>query len=160
MSKDTPSMAKNKIRRSLVAILDPHPTGAEIEKLWAYFGSTCAYCGVSIQRGSRTGHLDHVLSSAQSGCNDVHNHVLSCARCNGDEKRDQAWQDFLARKSQSAAINTARREKIEAWLAMAPACAISADADEKLHQLIGEVIAHYDEAVAQLRALRDINATV
>jgi hypothetical protein len=41
-------MAKNKMRRCLAAILDPHPSGAEVEELWDYFQSSCAYCGIPL----------------------------------------------------------------------------------------------------------------
>lgn len=39
MVKDTPPMAKNKIKRSLGAILDPHPSKKEENALWDYFDS-------------------------------------------------------------------------------------------------------------------------
>jgi len=99
MAKNTPSMAKNMIKRSLLAVIDPHPSKAEVELLWKYFQSSCAYCGVEIPRESRTGHMDHVVSSALGGSNSIYNHVLSCSRCNGDEKKEESWQSFLTRKA-------------------------------------------------------------
>jgi hypothetical protein len=57
MAKDTPSIAKNKIKRSLGAICDPHPSKKEEKILWEYFHYQCAYCGIEIERESRTGHL-------------------------------------------------------------------------------------------------------
>lgn len=153
MAKDTPSMAKNKIRRSLSAIIDPHPTAAEVNELWSYFASSCAYCGVGIDRASRTGHMDHVDSSALGGSNRVHNHVLACAKCNGDEKREEHWISFLTRKAGSNAEE--RRMRIEAWAARgskAPGIdpAVRAQAEAIIERTLGS----FDDAVSQLRRLR------
>jgi len=72
MAKDAPSMVKNKMRRCFQAVIEPHPSKSDIDSLWEYFDSSCAYCGVKIDRGSRTGHVDHVVSSAAGGSNDIH----------------------------------------------------------------------------------------
>ena len=154
-AKDTPSMAKNKIRRSLVAILDPHPSAKETDELWLYFGSSCAYCGVLIERTSRTGHLDHLVSSALGGSNDIHNHVLSCARCNGDEKREEEWQSYLLRKASDPETSNARRGHILAWLAKARPRALEADIASRAEAIIQTAIVSYDQAVKQIRALRN-----
>ena len=87
-------MAKNLMRRALWAVVDPLPTDSEVEGLWSYFDSCCAYCGVRVDRGARGGHLDHLKPSAAGGTNEVFNHVLSCPRCNGDDKRDEPWDKF------------------------------------------------------------------
>lgn len=155
MGKDTPSMAKNKIRRSLQAILDPYPTRKEIDELWAFFNSCCAYCGIQIQRSSRVGHLDHVVSSAQGGTNSVHNHVLACAICNGDQKREEDWQVFLARMSDCSEVKAVRGSRIQAWLAMAPSRTWNLNREEQAQKVIDRVMAQYDEAVQAIRALRD-----
>ena len=47
MAKDTPSMAKNKMKRCFKAILVPHTTKQEENQLWEFFDSTCAYCDKS-----------------------------------------------------------------------------------------------------------------
>ena len=154
MPKDTPSMAKNKIRRSLLAILDPNPSASEIEEIWRYFDSRCAYCGVAIRRESRTGHLDHVIASTVDGGNGVHNYVLSCARCNGDEKRQEDWRIFLGRKAESEELAASRAKLIEGWLSRAPAATLSPEAEKQVQAMIAEVVAHYDEAVVKIRALR------
>lgn len=57
MAKDTPLMAKNKMRRCLIIILDPQPSSGEVQRLWNFFQSSCAYCGCQLDRLSRTGHL-------------------------------------------------------------------------------------------------------
>ena len=154
MPKDTPSMAKNKIRRSLLAIIDPHPTDAEVDALWAYFQSCCAYCGVAIPRTSRTGHTDHVVSGALGGTNSIYNHVLSCARCNGDEKREEHWETFLAKKVSDPALAAQRHSAISAWLARATASSISPAVRARVDVIISEATASFDTAVKAVRALR------
>lgn len=155
MAKDTPSMAKNRIRRSLVAILDPHPSAKETDELWSYFNSSCAYCGVLIERSSRTGHLDHLISFALGGSNDIHNHVLSCARCNGDEKREEDWQSFLVRKVTAPDVAEARSAHIHSWLSKANPHTLSPDTARQAEAIIQAALASYDQAVKQVRALRN-----
>src|SRR5690349_21714219 len=151
MAKDSPSMAKNKIRRSLVAILDPHPSMRETDELWSYFNSSCAYCGALIERSSRVGHLDHLVSSAFGGSNDIHNHVLSCGRCNGDEKREEDWQTFLSRKAASAELAETRRAHIRGWLSRARLRPLSADTASQAEAIIQEALANYETAVKRIR---------
>jgi hypothetical protein len=43
--------------------------------------------------------------------------VLACARCNGDEKRERPWQEFLLEKSADAGVLAERRARIEEWVA-------------------------------------------
>lgn len=159
MAKDTPSMAKNKMRRCLGAVLDPHPTSSEVKTLWMYFQSTCAYCGIHIDPESRTGHLDHIMPSALGGTNEIHNYLLACSRCNGDEKRDEDWQSFLERKIADRALVDARRSHILAWVGKAngrvirdPAVIAEADA------IIFQALEEFDIAVKKLRALRGGNS--
>ena len=152
-AKDTPSMAKNKIKRSLLAIIDPHPTPAEINELWAYFQSSCAYCGVAIARDSRTGHVDHVVSSAFGGSNCIHNHVLSCARCNGDEKREESWETFLAKKVTDAALATKRHAHISAWLARSASVPVTPEIRAHADAIINRALAAFDSSVKELRGL-------
>lgn len=155
MAKNTPSMAKNSMRRCLVAILDPHPSPSEIAELWSYFESSCAYCGIPLDRASRNGHLDHILPTAMGGSNDIHNHLLSCARCNGDEKREEEWASFLARKVTDTAVAAERRAHILAWIGRA----CSGDTLDPLvrsqsEHIIAEALSEFDVAVSKLRALR------
>lgn len=154
MPKDTPSMAKNKIRRSLAAIFDPYPSKTEVEKLWAYFESRCAYCGTSIDRESRTGHLDHLVPAAEGGSNNIHNHALSCDRCNGDEKREESWLSFLERKAESPQLFQARREKIANWLSQTPASSVSPEITAQAEAITEKAIASFEESVEEMRALR------
>lgn len=155
MAKNTPSMAKNMIRRSLLAIIDPYPSKAEIDLLWHYFQSSCAYCGVEIPRESRTGHMDHVVSSALGGSNSIYNHVLSCSRCNGDEKREESWVSFLTRKVTCQSLLSERRSKISQWLAQLPAQTPEMQyVQSKVESIINNTLNNFDVAVKELRALR------
>ena len=154
MAKNTPSMAKNQIRRCLQALVDPHPTPAEIDKLWLYFRSECAYCGTSLARATRTAHVDHVVSQSAGGSNGIHNHVLSCARCNGDEKRELQWEPFLRSKVLDPIHAAERRSRIEAWLVQAPQGTVPQDVQQQAEVVISETLEAFDNAVKKLRLLR------
>lgn len=153
-AKDTPSMAKNKIRRSLLAIIDPHPSRLAVDGLWKYFQSSCAYCGIAIARDARNGHLDHVVSSALGGSNCIHNHVLACARCNGDEKREESWESFLTRKDTDPALAAERHAQISNWLARNATASAAPELRAKVDAIISRVLADFDAAVGELRELR------
>ena len=105
------------MRRTISEILDPGPSASEQNQLWTHFQSSCAFCGVHIERSSRTGHLDHLDGG---GGNGPKNRVLACARCNGDEKRDRDWQEFLHEKNPDESAEEERRERIESWIATHP----------------------------------------
>lgn len=153
-AKDTPSMAKNKIKRSLLAVLDPHPKPNEIFELWAYFDSSCAYCGIAIPRDSRSGHVDHVVSSALGGGNCIHNHVLSCARCNGDEKREESWESFVIRKAPTPALATERHAHISAWISQGQSVVFTPELRSRSDAIISRALDSFDSAVRELRVLR------
>ncbi len=154
MPKDTPSMVRNKIRRSLRAILDPYPSPQDMQNIWGHFECCCAYCGVAIQRASRNGHMDHVVPSALGGNNCVNNYVLACARCNGDEKRQANWTAFLRKKAESPAIEAARRDRIEKWLSGGALRIVDTKRAAEIETIIAEAITHYDSAVAKIRTMR------
>lgn len=42
----------------------------------------CYFCGVSIELGSKSLHVDHYQPVAEGGRNDLSNMVLTCAKCN------------------------------------------------------------------------------
>ncbi len=56
------SQAKNIMRRAISEIVDPGLSASEKNALWEHFRSCCAFCGASIARESRTGHVDHLNS--------------------------------------------------------------------------------------------------
>lgn len=149
-------MAKNKIKRSLLAIIDPYPSKTELDSLWSYFQSSCAYCGVSMHRDSRTGHADHLHSSALGGSNSIYNHVLSCARCNGDEKREEAWETFLNRKVLDIETAQERHARISQWIARGLAAEDCAPRiRDEAYAIVDQALKSFDAAVAEMRKLRD-----
>jgi uncharacterized protein (UPF0332 family) len=52
----------------------------------------------------------------QGGTNHPSNLVLACNICNGDEKLDQRWQDFIAQQVLDHARRKERLDRIEAWI--------------------------------------------
>ncbi len=155
MPKNTPSMTKNQMRRCLVAILDPHPSKSEVDELWAYFDSTCAYCGAQLERSARTGHLDHIQPTSDRGTNSIYNLVLSCARCNGDEKREGAWVTFLENKVTDPNLASDRKAKIDAWLSLErPSQPSDLIQRKEAEAIISMALESFDTVVEQLRKMR------
>ena len=150
MARFSPSIAKNVMTRAMYAIIDPLPSPPEVEKLWSHFEGKCAYCGCPIERASRTGHLDHVRAAAEDGSNSVFNHVLACARCNGDLKRETPWLKFLDSTVADPVLRKARGARIRAWLARAPDWTVTPQ--EKA--IIQKALSAFDRSVTELRALR------
>lgn len=106
------AQARNLMKRAIAEILDPGPTS--IDALWEWFGSRCAYCGVGLVRGARDAHTDHADPGAG---NHIGNLILSCSSCNGDEKRDMGWRDFLKRKAVDPPTLAEREQCILDWMA-------------------------------------------
>jgi len=110
MKRKTLSQAKNLMRRALADAVDRPPNASEQERLRDYFQHRCAYCGATA--GPREGHIDH----AEPGQgNSLGNLLLACATCNGDEKREMQWEQFLRHKCAADDVFEARREHIRAW---------------------------------------------
>lgn len=152
-------MTKNKIKRCLSAILDPLPSAIEIDQIWDYFDSFCAYCNIELERANRDAHLDHVVPSSKGGSNSVYNHVLSCARCNGDTKREEPWQSFLEEvtRGMSAYVREQRASKIQTWLDN-PANKkrwVSPEAKEVEQTVITRALLDFETAVKSLRKLKE-----
>ena len=110
------SLAKNSIRKTLWGIVDKEPTKRELKVLWAHFESQCAYCGMALKREERKGHIDHLEANRSIGRNHISNRVLACHICNGDQKREMDWQQFLALKcGDDQALYVSRRSTILEW---------------------------------------------
>jgi 5-methylcytosine-specific restriction endonuclease McrA len=115
MSHSIPQ-AKNCIRKTLWRLVDKEPSTREITVLWAYFSSECAYCGRKLSKVDRNGHLDHLEANLAVGRNHISNRVLACNICNGDEKRETDWEQFLARKcGDDEAAYVIRHSRITEW---------------------------------------------
>ena len=111
------SYAKNIIRRALRELVDPTPDKKEVQRVWDFFESRCAYCGAPLNRSKKEGHIDHVVSAAKDGPNHLSNRVLSCANCNEKEKRDSDWLAFLNIKASGMDFKL-RKAKIDEWLSV------------------------------------------
>lgn len=113
----TPSQARNAIKKSLKALIDPPPKDNEKKKIWQYFNNSCAYCGQDIEKESRKGHIDHLHAETDNGANKLSNLVLTCSTCNGDEKREMNWLNFLKVKCGIDDKSFAdRKDRIENWI--------------------------------------------
>ncbi|HGY11717.1 MAG TPA: HNH endonuclease [Desulfobacterales bacterium] len=135
--------------------MDPLPSKTETNQFWEYFEFCCAYCGVSIERKSRTGYMDHLVPTSEGGSNNIHNHALSCARCNGDEKREKLWDTFLATKSQDVSTHKKCKEKIERWLSLAPSFLKNQEIVTETEEIIKEAIGNFEKSVNKMRVLRE-----
>jgi HNH endonuclease len=153
MPKMTPGLAKNHIRRALRAIVDPEPNDREIADLWDFFGASCAYCGQPLSKKDRLGHIDHLIPGTRGGTNGVYNRVLACPACNGDEKREKDWLEFLQEKAGDPVQFESRRGRIESWRALHIPSALVVSS-ELLNQEIERVVAAFDASMARLRAER------
>jgi hypothetical protein len=154
MAATSVSAAKNRMARAVESILDPWP--ASTDPIWDFFGSECAYCGVKLVKGERLGHIDHVTPRAG---NHMGNLVLSCSRCNGNEKLDMDWRDFLEPKVSDQALRQQRIERIERWqvlhpkpeLAASPEVAAAAAGLRAIIRAFGEKCAELRVAVGDAR---------
>jgi 5-methylcytosine-specific restriction endonuclease McrA len=151
----TPAFVKNIIRRSLREVVDPSPIKKDIHMIWDYFNSECAYCGKKIVKGSKDGHIDHLVSSSCGGYNKISNRVLSCATCNEKEKLDRPWEEFLKQKCQNKYIEEKRKSKIVQWQTMHNDNMLDKEIISKIKVLGDDVASYYDEKVKQARALRN-----
>ena len=112
----TPSQARNAIKRSLKALIDPKPTPQQKSLIWEYFQNQCAYCGCPLKRSERKAHIDHLIAESEGGSNQLCNLILTCPVCNGDEKREHAWQAFLLEKcGDDHSTYQARHDRISQW---------------------------------------------
>jgi len=155
-SRFSPSLAKNMMRRSLRAVVDPHPRDEEIAEAWRFFGGLCVYCGKEIALGSKELHLDHLDSETVGGSNHISNRVPACATCNEKEKRELPWLEFLKRKAPSPEVREARHQKILAWVGRFPpeARRLSDEQRQQVGEEIGQAVAAYDLALERLRSQR------
>jgi len=106
---------KNYVRRALRELVDPSPDKEAATKIWAFFESSCAYCGTALDRERKEGHIDHLVPASKSGANHRANRVLSCAPCNESEKLDRYWVEFLRAKNPDEQSFQLRLARIREW---------------------------------------------
>ena len=154
MPKMTAGYAKNTIRRALRAVVDPEPSEKEVAEIWQFFSSDCAYCGRHLKKGGREGHVDHLVPATAGGRNHISNRVLSCSRCNGDEKGDAAWLDFIRAKTKDPTLFKNRRKRIKDWVARNKPSQPAVFSSELLKRETERAVAAFDDAVTQLRGAK------
>ena len=103
------------MRRAINEIVDPSPSS--VDSLWVHFEAHCAYCAKALDHKQRDAHVDH---ADIDGGNQLGNLVLACGACNGDEKREESWQQFLRRKVTDDAVYLERESRILQWFEMHP----------------------------------------
>jgi hypothetical protein len=140
--------AKNVMLRAMREILDPSPL--DVGPVWDHFESRCAYCEVALDIAGRSAHIDHADAA---GGNHLGNLVLSCGSCNGDDKRDMPWRDFVASKSSTDQVAAERVARIEAWALLHPRTDKPAPPDAlRLADEIRTLAAEFSVKCAELRA--------
>jgi hypothetical protein len=122
--------------------------------LWEFFGSACAYCGGPLKRGQREGHVDHLVPTTDGGVNHISNRVLSCATCNGDEKLDRPWLEFLGEKVKDRSLVNKRRKRIEAWMRREWPKGPSMFDSELLNGETKRAVVAFDKALDRMRRAR------
>jgi hypothetical protein len=140
--------AKNLMLRAMQEILDPSPL--DVGPVWDHFESRCAYCDRPLHIGERSAHLDHAEAG---GGNHLGNLVLACGTCNGDDKRDMHWRDFVASKATTDHDAAARVARIEAWAALHPRAekSLPPEAARIAHE-IHTLASDFSSKCAELRA--------
>jgi len=143
--------AKNHLKRALREIIDPSPSQTELDSLWAYFKGCCAYCGRQLRREAREGQLDHLETSTGGGCSAIGNRVLSCGPCNGDERREIPWREFLRVKCADEKLHSLRSRLIEGWQSANPTPPVAEHLVTAMQSAYKEISEAIDEAVKRLR---------
>jgi len=153
MPAPTPGYVKNMIRRCFREQIDRSPTKSQIGRIWDYFRNSCAYCGKTLDRNRKEGHLDHLVSASRGGANNISNRVLSCATCNEKEKLDKDWRAFLEEKIPDRGLREERTKKIEQWMATQNAgdSTIPEGLLQESGRLAEAVVETFDSAIERIR---------
>jgi hypothetical protein len=149
----TAAYVKNIIRRGFNEAIDPEPDTFVVARIWSYFQNQCAYCGTPLDRRKREGRIDHAVSASTGGYNGLGNRVLACGPCNDDEKRDERWESFLARKTTDTGLRAERHRHISEWMHQHEGSAPAAAAIAAAQSAAAEVNALFDTKLAEIKAL-------
>ena len=144
-----PPQARNAIWRALLYV-----AGVRFNKNYQkccrhHFGNKCAYCGKKIEEGSRKGHYDHAVAVASSS--DTFHLVYACGKCNGDEKRERNWQDFLRGKCKKETLYQRRLKTIEKWLSGESPVHLTEAVKSSLIKAKSEAVDSFTAAVERVR---------
>lgn len=157
--KLTPAQVKNLMRRGLRFLVDPEPEKEDKKRVQDFFKNECAYCGRHLEDGD--GDIDHLVSAALGGANALANRVLSCKRCNAEEKRDRDWIEFLKEKCNSPSIFEERESRIQQWIKLNGS---RPELDPKILILLKQESARttkeYDAACARIKKQQEANKSV
>jgi hypothetical protein len=148
MKRKSLSQLKNLMRRALSDLVDRPATASEQAHLRTYFDDRCAYCGATA--GAREGHIDH--ADSRQG-NAIGNLLLACKICNGDEKREAGWEDFLRMKcGADETLFEQRYARIRAWRDAHPIVPrrLSVEVGESM-KLAEEAIRAFEDAFNRVR---------
>lgn len=149
MPKMTAGYAKNTIRRALRAVVDPEPSEKEVAEIWDFFSSALTVVASSRRGCGRV--MSILVPATAAGTNHISNRVLSCSGCNGDEKGDEPWLNFLRAKTKDQTLFKNRRKRIEDWMSRNTPPNPSAINSELLKRVAERAVAAFDEAVTRLR---------
>jgi len=146
---------KNIVRRGFSQLVDPGPDAKAQAQIWEFFRSQCAFCGATLKKGAKEGHIDHLVSASGGGANHLGNRVLACAPCNEKEKRDAHWEHFLTTKARSPQELLERRSRILEWQTLHKEVIGSASPEVQAAALAAaaEVNGLFEKKVAEIRAM-------
>ena len=149
------SVARNAMHRAIEELFCRQLTTQEKDQIWKYFKSRCAYCDKRINRKLRHGHMDHLDCSANSGGNYIRNRVLACKECNGNEKREGHWQEFLKSKCADHETFLERQKKITNWqlqFSMRPPFVLTPEVEAANQELLAS-IHNFEQAFVRFRSV-------
>jgi len=82
------------------------------------------------------------------------NRILACGPCNGDEKRESSWLEFLQQKTPDPVLLSTRRARIEAWLESHPRKAAATSPQiERVRAQLEEIVDQFAVKCTKLREL-------
>lgn len=150
----TTAYVKNIIRRGLRELVDPSPDRDAVASIWKFFDDRCAYCGKTLRKTNKEGHIDHLVSASKGGPNHISNRVLSCAACNETEKLDSNWDEFLKRKAGDPTTYEVRKKRILEWQTLTHGRVHRPDSGTlvEVSSLAGRVVAEFDKAVKDIKS--------
>jgi hypothetical protein len=152
-----PPQARNSIKKALWGLLDKPLKGSQLDEIWHFFDSQCAYCGVPLDRSRREGHADHLVSVSIGGTNSMSNFVLSCGKCNGDDKRETDWEPFLAQRNPDSRMRDERRQRIVGWIELNKGAVPHRDPVlvALVESQVSKALECFNQAVANVREARE-----